>query len=144
LPARVQITGGSADRRTSGTLGTLEAIHARKTAALFTASVEVGGLCGGADDEQLAALRCYGLRLGLAFQITDDLLDFAGHEAALGKRVNKDSQHGKLTYPGLLGAVESQRRAESLIEEAIAALSPSIPHADGLEAVARFVLERDR
>lgn len=121
----------------------LEAIHARKTAALITAAVELGGLTARGSAEELAALRGYGLKLGLAFQIKDDLLDVAGQESSLGKRANKDSRRGKLTYAGLLGAAESARRAETLIAEAIAALDV-FTSADGLRAVARFVLERDR
>jgi geranylgeranyl pyrophosphate synthase len=82
--------------------------------------------------------------MGLAFQITDDLLDVEGDEAALGKRVGKDAGRGKLTFPGLLGIDESRRRAEELIDEACAAVEPLGPAAGGLTALARYVLERNR
>ena len=94
--------------------------------------------------EQLAALDDYGRRLGLAFQITDDLLDVQSSEAATGKRVGKDAEQGKLTFPGLLGLDQSTQHAEQLISEACEALAPFGPRADGLRTLARYVLERNR
>jgi geranylgeranyl diphosphate synthase type II len=78
---------------------------------MFLVSLQLGGLTAGADASQQAALERYGRKIGLAFQIADDLLDVEGDEAAMGKRVGKDSEHGKLTFPGLLGVEESRRRA---------------------------------
>jgi geranylgeranyl pyrophosphate synthase len=75
----------------------------------------------------------------LAFQITDDLLDVAGSQASLGKRVEKDAQHGKLTFPGLLGIEESRRRAKTLIDEACAMIELFGPRAGQLRALAKFV-----
>ncbi len=98
----------------------------------------------GAQQQQLAALGQYGRRLGLAFQITDDLLDVRGNESALGKRVGKDTDQGKLTYPRVYGIDESSRRAEQLAREACQSLAPFGGRADGLEALARYVLERNR
>src|SRR5262249_55630830 len=95
-----------------------------------------------ADAAQQGALESFGRRIGLAFQIADDLLDIQGDEAALGKRVGKDSKHGKLTFPGLLGIEESQLRAQRLIDEACTALEPLGEKRSGLEALARYVLER--
>ena len=123
---------------------TLEAIHRRKTGALLNCALKLGGLTAQASDEQLAALDAYGQPLGLAFQIIDDLLDVGGKTAALGKNVGKDAQRGKLTFPGLLGVDESRQRAQRLVAEACRALEPLGPMAEGLEALARFVLERDR
>jgi geranylgeranyl diphosphate synthase type II len=141
------LVGGQVDdleaESRGGNLGDLEAIHARKTGALFLASLELGGLCAGASAGQLAALAEYGQALGLAFQITDDLLDVRGNEAAMGKRVGKDAGRGKLTFPGLLGIDESQRRVERLVGEACAALAAFGPAAEGLEALARYVMERN-
>jgi geranylgeranyl diphosphate synthase type II len=122
---------------------TLEAIHRRKTGAMFLVSLQLGGLTAGADADQQAALERYGRKIGLAFQISDDLLDVEGDESAMGKRVGKDSQHGKLTFPGLLGVEESRRRASRLIDEACAALEPLGEKRAGLEALARYVLERN-
>jgi len=121
----------------------LESIHARKTGAMLNVSLRLGALTAGASAVQLSALEHYGTRLGLAFQITDDLLDVDGHQEAVGKRVGKDSGRGKLTYPGLLGVEESRRRAARLIAEGCEALAPFGAKAEGLEALARYVLERD-
>jgi geranylgeranyl pyrophosphate synthase len=92
----------------------------------------------------MESLSAYGRRLGLALQIMDDLLDVRGDQAAMGKRVGKDSGRGKLTFPGLLGAEESLARARDLIDEAVAALSPFGRCAHCLEALARYVVERNR
>jgi len=120
----------------------LERIHRRKTGAMIRVSLRLGGIIGGASEAQLAGLDRYGERLGLAFQIVDDLLDLDGDEAALGKRANKDSNHGKLTFPAVLGAAESRRRAERLIDEAVLALAPFGPQGAGLKSLAQYVLER--
>jgi geranylgeranyl diphosphate synthase type II len=126
------------------TLESLESTHARKTGALLEVSLELGALVGSATSIQREALCRYGRLLGLAFQITDDLLDVAGDEAALGKRVGKDAQRGKLTFPGLLGLEESKFRARHLISEACQAIDIFAEHGRCLEALARYVLERDR
>ena len=120
----------------------LERIHRRKTGAMIRVSLRLGGIVGGADLVQLMALDNYGQRLGLAFQIIDDLLDLEGDEADLGKRTGKDSDHGKLTFPAVLGVEESRRRAADLIAAAIDAVGTFGPSAAGLQALARYVLER--
>ena len=125
-------------------LAKLESIHERKTGAMLNVSLELGALVAGADRDDRDALDEYGRRLGLAFQITDDLLDVSGSQEALGKRVGKDDQHGKLTFPGLLGMERSQSRAEELISEACLAVARFGPRAHRLEALAHYVLERDR
>jgi geranylgeranyl diphosphate synthase type II len=122
----------------------LERIHRRKTGAMFLVSLRLGALIAGADVGQLAALNTYGAKLGLAFQIADDLLDVSGDESAMGKRTGKDSDRGKLTFPALLGVDESTRRACALIEEACAALVIFGPNASQLEALARYVVERNQ
>jgi geranylgeranyl diphosphate synthase type II len=142
------LVGGQADdllaERTEGTLAQLESIHNRKTGAMICASLRIGGLIGGANGEQLAALDTYGRRVGLAFQVVDDLLDVKGDEQVLGKPAGKDKQRGKLTFPGLLGIEESTRRAGLLIDEACQALAPFGDHTGSLEALARYILERTR
>ncbi|HEY2148166.1 MAG TPA: polyprenyl synthetase family protein, partial [Pirellulales bacterium] len=110
----------------------------------FIVSLRLGGLVNGAPPATQTALEDYGRKLGLAFQIADDLLDVTGSEAAAGKRVGKDSGHGKLTFPGLLGVEESRRRAERLIEEACRVLESLGNAAERLKALARVVLERNR
>ncbi|MDA1051008.1 MAG: polyprenyl synthetase family protein [Planctomycetota bacterium] len=122
----------------------LERIHRRKTGAMFLVSLRLGALVAGADGEQLAALNAYGSKLGLAFQIADDLLDVRGDESAMGKRTGKDSDRGKLTFPALLGVDESARRARQLIDEACTALVIFGANASQLEALARYVVERNQ
>lgn len=142
------MVGGQADDVTAAGSGAgiemLQSIHHRKTGALLEVSLELGGLVAGAGPEQEATLRQYGRHLGLAFQITDDLLDVRSDEAAVGKRVGKDANHGKLTFPGLLGIEQSARRAEQLVAEACRAVAPLGPRAEPLKALARYVLERNR
>jgi len=143
-----QLVGGQADdvagQLARGGIDQLESIHRRKTGAMILASLRLGAMVAGAGARELAALEEYGQRIGLAFQITDDLLDVCGSEATLGKRARKDSHLGKLTFPGLLGIEESNRRAQQLIEEACDAVRPFGSRGKGLEAVARYVLERNR
>jgi geranylgeranyl diphosphate synthase type II len=128
----------------AGGLQQLEAIHARKTGALFVASLQLGGIVAGASEKQLTALTSYGRNVGLAFQITDDLLDVAGNESAVGKRVSKDSASGKLTFPNVLGVEESRRRAARLLGDACAIIKVLGEKAEPLEALARFVAAREK
>jgi geranylgeranyl diphosphate synthase type II len=142
------LVGGQADdlslEHIVGDIVTLENIHRRKTGAMFLVSLGLGGHAAGADDVQQAALERFGRKIGLAFQIADDLLDVEGSEAELGKRVGKDSEHGKLTFPSLLGIDESRRRAQQLIDEACDALAPLGEKRAGLEVLARYIVERNQ
>jgi geranylgeranyl diphosphate synthase type II len=142
------MVGGQADDLTADAefsdLESLEWLHRRKTGVMFEASLRLGALTAGATAEQLDLLAAYARGLGLAFQITDDLLDVSGSEVHTGKRVGKDTEKGKLTFPVLLGVDESRRRAESLIGQACDALAPLGEAADGLRSLARFVVERNR
>jgi len=147
-----QLVGGQADdlaaadrqRQAVASITDLERIHHRKTGAMIRVSLRLGGLAALANAESLDALDQYGHRLGLAFQITDDLLDVCGDEATAGKRLGKDSRRGKVTFPSLLGVKASMAHAQRLITEACAALGPLGPPAEGLETLARYVLERNR
>lgn len=130
-------------RDATQSLAALEAIHRRKTGAMMLVSLKLGAIVAGADAGQLAALDEYGRRLGLTFQIMDDLLDVRGSEAAVGKRVGKDAARGKLTFPGLLGEEESIRRAQTLTTEAIAAVRSAGTDVEVLEDLARYVVERN-
>jgi geranylgeranyl diphosphate synthase type II len=127
-----------------GGIEQLERIHRRKTGAMFLVSLRLGALVAGADGDQRRALDTYGSKLGLVFQITDDLLDVGGDEAAMGKRIGKDSGRGKLTFPKLLGVDESARRARQLTDEACAALAIFGASASQLDALARYVVERNQ
>lgn len=123
-------------------LAELQGIHRRKTGALIRAALELGGLVAGATSDQLAALTGYGEKVGLAFQITDDLLDVAGDEASMGKRVAKDADHNKLTFPRLLGIEESRSEAARLVGDACAMIDIFGPRAEPLRALAKFVCSR--
>jgi geranylgeranyl diphosphate synthase, type II len=141
-----QLVGGQEDdlkaQFTDLGIEQLERIHRRKTGAMICVSLRLGGLVAGADERRLAALCNYGEKLGLAFQIVDDLLDLQGDEQSLGKRAGKDPHRGKLTFPAVLGAEESRQRAERLIDEALEALAPLGERAAGLHVLARYVVER--
>jgi geranylgeranyl diphosphate synthase, type II len=121
----------------------LEAIHRRKTGRLLCAALTMGGRVAGAGPEAIESLERYGAKVGLAFQIVDDLLDIVGEQVKMGKGVRKDASHGKLTYPALLGVEESRERARALIAQACCSIAPFGERRRHLEALARFVLERD-
>lgn len=121
----------------------VRSIHRRKTGAMILAAVRLGGLAAGACGERLAALDQYGVKLGLAFQITDDLLDITGDEQVVGKRVRKDSSLGKRTFPGLLGVDASREIVQNLITEACGALQPLGVCGEELACLARSVLDRN-
>ncbi|PQO43361.1 polyprenyl synthetase family protein [Blastopirellula marina] len=141
------LVGGQADDLNeqfgAGDVEMLKAIHRRKTGAMICVSLRLGAIAAGADEQQIADLDAYGEQIGLAFQIVDDLLDHAGDEAAMGKRVGKDADRGKLTYPGLIGVEESRRQAESLIAGAKQSLAGFGERANHLEALAQYILERN-
>jgi geranylgeranyl diphosphate synthase type II len=121
---------------------TLEYIHTRKTAALIRGALRSGGLLAGASESALAALTVFGDRIGLAFQIVDDILDVEGSLETLGKTAGSDERKRKITYPGLHGLEASKVRAAQLTDEAHVALAPLGPAATPLRALADFVLNR--
>lgn len=121
----------------------LEGIHRRKTGRLLCSALTMGARIAAADDDTLSRLRQYGLNIGLAFQITDDLLDVRGNAEKVGKGLNKDAALGKLTYPSLLGIEASEQRAAALIDEACQLLEPLGSRADRLRDLAQFILHRD-
>ncbi|MGH8492449.1 MAG: polyprenyl synthetase family protein [Moraxellaceae bacterium] len=124
-------------------LPALEHVHRHKTGALIRASVAMGAIAAGADAAQLAALDVYADRLGLAFQVHDDVLDVIGDTAKIGKRAGSDIARAKSTYPALLGLEAAQALAVQLHDEAIAALQPLGAAADPLRELADFLVDRD-
>ena len=133
------------EAETSGvaSLEILEGIHRRKTGRLLCSALTMGARIAQADVDALTRLREYGLRIGLAFQITDDLLDVRGNAEKIGKGVNKDAALGKLTYPSMLGVEASEQRATALIDEACELLEPMGARAQPLRDLAQFILHRD-
>jgi geranylgeranyl diphosphate synthase type II len=121
----------------------VQAIHRAKTGALIRVSVVSGGVYAGANLEDVARLTLFGCKAGLAFQIVDDVLDLTVDSAHLGKTAGKDMATEKATWPAVYGIEQSQRDAARLIEEAFAALAPYGSRADGLKAVARYLVERN-
>jgi geranylgeranyl diphosphate synthase type II len=122
---------------------TLQYIHTHKTGALILVSVRVGAKLGGASEETLKALTHYGERIGLTFQIADDILNVEGNAAMLGKKTGSDLSRGKATYPVLLGLEESKRRAKELVELAVKAVESFGPEAEPLREIAWFILSRE-
>lgn len=121
---------------------TLEYIHRSKTGALITAPVVVGGIIAGASEDQLEKLRAYGERIGLAFQIADDILDVTSTSERLGKTPGKDLAANKATYPSVHGIEASERRARELVDEAVAIISSLGSSVDMLREIARFIVAR--
>lgn len=121
---------------------TLQYIHSAKTGAFIRAAVRCGALGANAPEEDLARLTVYGAKIGLAFQIADDLLDVTGSKEELGKSVGKDGQQQKATYPAIHGLEESQRIASQLVREACAALEPYGDRAQTLHEIAHFLIAR--
>jgi geranylgeranyl pyrophosphate synthase len=118
----------------------LEAIHARKTGALFIAAVRGGAIAGGAREPQLEALTRFARNLGLAFQITDDLLDLEGDEELMGKDRGRDAH--RANFARLLGPGSSRRLVDELLAAAVEALGPLGRRARVLSDLARVVRER--
>lgn len=120
----------------------LEALHRRKTGALLSASVVMGGICGGADDRSIKALKGYSEDMGLAFQIHDDILDVEGG-SEMGKTLGSDEKNGKATYVSLLGLEGAKREGKKWYESALRQLrSIEFSHQNRLEQLTRFVVER--
>ncbi len=140
------VGGQMADLRAENTPAereTLEYIHLNKTAKMFGCAAAMGGVCGDADREQIDLLRRYGLKIGLGFQVADDILDVCASSEQLGKTAGKDSRQGKATYPGIVGMADSRKLAKELAEEAIAVIEPFGPEADILRQLAQVLLARE-
>lgn len=122
----------------------LHRIHERKTGALIVASCRMGALGGGAGDTQLDAIDRWAHRMGLMFQIVDDLLDETQSAEHVGKAVGKDRDAGKLTFPGVYGLEVSRQKVRDLDREAAEALRPLGEAANCLTALAHFLATRTR
>ena len=126
-----QLVGGQMDdmlrekqiANVESTIKAMEHVHHRKTGALIRASLKLGGMIADASVQQLNALDEFGKHFGLAFQITDDLLDVLGEEESVGKRLRKDAENAKWSYPHFLGVEEAKRAAEKAVNDAEKALA---------------------
>ena len=134
----MDVSGFSNDRR----LETLESMCRLKTGRLIEISLESGAIVAGADDSLVNAFSRYGRALGLAFQITDDILNVTGDAKTMGKAVHSDASHHKITFPELLGIDQARGQARRQVEEAKRALSPMGEAAWFLAELAEQVLER--
>jgi geranylgeranyl diphosphate synthase, type II len=122
----------------------LEYIHRSKTAALITASLVSGGIYAGAKNKEVEKLRAFGLDIGLAFQIVDDVLDVTQTSEQLGKTAGKDTVSEKATYPALFGIEASLAKADSLVNDAFSELESFGERAETLKELARYLVERKK
>ncbi len=125
-------------------LAGLDYIHARKTAALLRAAARLGALAAAAEPHALAAVSTYGLHLGLAFQLVDDLLDATGSPDEVGKATGKDAAAGKRTHVAIVGLPRARELARELTDGAIRALAPLGDRALALRRLAESLTERTR
>jgi geranylgeranyl diphosphate synthase type II len=141
------IAGQMADvaaEKTEGTIEALQYIHTNKTAKMFQCAVLCGGIAGRAETSELRRLSEYGLNLGLAFQVADDILDVCGNSEDIGKTTGKDAQAAKCTYPAVVGLEKSRQVERQLADKAVAALESFGPQADILRQLPIALLERGK
>lgn len=119
-------------------------IHTRKTGALIAASVSSGAILGGGSKHQLEAITRYGKNIGLAFQISDDILDVEGDSVEMGKGVGGDERKGKSTYPSVHGLKRSKDVMEELVDAAVSSLEQFDLAAEPLRLIAGYLIERKR
>jgi len=122
----------------------LEKMHALKTGALIEASVAVGAILGKGSLDQIQQLNTYAKKIGLAFQVTDDLLDVEGDPNVMGKDVGSDQAQNKSTYPALLGIEQSKQFAKKLVNDALKALDYFDNKAHPLRAIAYYIIDRKK
>lgn len=130
--------------RQSLDLAAVTRLQQLKTGALIEYAVEAACILFRLEPQARTPYRGYARNIGLAFQITDDLIDHSGNEVAAGKRTGKDAEKGKATFVSLLGPDRAAQQARVLVEQGIDHLSDHGEEADMLRAIARFAIERDR
>ncbi|MBF0213243.1 MAG: polyprenyl synthetase family protein [Magnetococcales bacterium] len=123
-------------------LAELQNIHIHKTGALIRASCLIGARLGGGNEEQIRHLNRFGEAFGLAFQITDDILDVIGDARLMGKTPGNDQKHQKASYPALMGLSQARQEAQEMVNEALESLSSFSPAADPLRALVKLLLDR--
>jgi len=142
------MVGGQAiDLRAEGVridFATLKLMHRGKTGALFRAAIRSGALLAQADDEKLEALTRYAENFGLAFQITDDILDVVGDEKILGKPIGSDEKNSKSTYVSLTSLDAAKNFAQAAVNEALDALKIFGAEADFLRELVKYLIAREK
>lgn len=128
--------------KVGGNADLLQAIHARKTGAMIRASLQLGAIAAGANEQDFDRLSRYGELIGVAFQIADDLLDVESTSENTGKRTGKDKERGKLTYPGIHGIEPSRHMAKQLVEEAVELVRPYGDAGVPLQQLANYIIDR--
>ncbi len=126
------------------TLADLQSMHRLKTGALIEASLSSGAVIGGLDANRIKMLEIYAQNIGLAFQVTDDILNVEGDPEMMGKAVGTDKLRNKATYPSLLGIQESKKFAKELIKNALEALASFDKKAEPLRAIANYIVARKK
>lgn len=142
---RGMVGGQAVDIRSEGEKkdkSVVEYIHRHKTGALIRASVISGGIAGRGTEDQIEALSKYGERIGLAFQIMDDILDVEGEIDKLGKHVGMDEKRGKLTFPSVFGMERAKEINLNLIDEAVSYLNCFDSRAEPLREIALYIINR--
>jgi geranylgeranyl diphosphate synthase type II len=122
----------------------VEFIHTHKTAALIEASVTSGAVLGGGAASQLRDMAAYGRNIGLAFQISDDILDIEGDSEAMGKKAGADQKRNKITFPSVVGLRESKELQARLIASAVESLRMFDNRADPLREIAHYIVTREK
>jgi geranylgeranyl diphosphate synthase type II len=117
-------------------------IHTHKTGALIRGAIRIGAFMANAGQEKLSSLTTYGEKMGLAFQVVDDILDITASQEELGKPAGSDGLKGKNTYPSLFGLDESMRIADALLHDSLAAIEDFEGDAEVLRELAAFILKR--
>ncbi|MEA3279256.1 MAG: farnesyl diphosphate synthase [Thermodesulfobacteriota bacterium] len=126
------------------TLDELEEMHSLKTGALIEVSVLSGAILGGGTNDQIKQLEVYAKNIGLAFQVTDDILNVEGDPDIMGKAVGTDKNRKKSTYPSIMGLEKSKEFATNLVNNALQSLESFDKNSDLLRAIADYIVERKR
>ena len=124
------------------TVQDLDIMHSQKTGRLIQASLETSGILSGLDQKDIEALNKYGEKIGLAFQIQDDIIDIESPSSISGKDQGSDINQNKITYPSIVGLEESRTRARELASEAKEILHLSHKNADNLHKLADYIVQR--
>ncbi len=141
------VAGQALDIRAEGKkidVSLMEIIHEHKTGALLKASVTTGAVLGGASEKEIESLKNYGRNIGLAFQISDDILDIEGDSDKMGKPTGVDIERGKNTYPSIYGMEKSKSMLREIIDRAIDTLSLFKETAEPLREIAVYIIERKK